>query len=356
MNDTTFWGELTYPFRTMGILLALFTFAVMLLAAGLAGEAVAVMLRADAAVLAMAAQVLLVLPVLLRFVIGYLEARMRGSEPKTLHTDHFGWFSEIWSLWPLAPLVGSGALFMTLDAAGDTALAWLLAALVIIIFPAMLAILTVTHSILESLNPLAIGRLILRARETYWVAPFTVIVVAFVTQVLAGVHILLYELILIILSLIAAGLTGRALRPFKLFDEVDIHTDESAADDKRRSTDNRQREANLGHAYGFASRNNLSGALDHLAEAIASDRDEFAAWRYYFDHMLNWDDAFPALKFGQRYVHYLLSIDAGIDAMKLVMRCRLIDERFRPLPDDLPMVVELLEKTGQDELARALRG
>ncbi len=355
MNDSTFWGELTYPFRKASILIALTVFSMMLVFVGVLGEILATMLRASPELLAAAAQVIIVLPVIVRFVLGYLEARMRGTEPETLRAEHFGWFSQGWSLWPLIPIVASGVLVVYLNAAGESTLAWLCAALIVVILPAMFAILTITHSILESLNPLAIARLIVRARETYWVAPVMLIFIAFFAQVLAGVHVLLYQVTLLILMLVGAGLTGRALRPFNFFDEVGIHTDESAADEKRRVTDDKQREADLGHAYGFASRDNVGGALDHLAHAIESDRDEYEAWRWYFEHMLKWESAFPALKFGQRYVGYLLSIDAGIDAMKLVMRCRMLDERFKPLPEDLPMIVALLEETGQHELARALK-
>ena len=355
MNDSTFWGELTYPFRHVGILIALFFLSMMLVVVGLLGEILATMLPASPEFIAFAAQVIIVLPVLLRFVLGYLEARMRGTEPETLRAEHFGWFSQAWSIWPLVPLVASGALVLFLDARGDSALAWLAAAVIVVILPAILAILTITHSVLESINPFAITRLILRARETYWVAPVMVIFLAFFAQVLAGVHVFLYQLTLIVLTIIGAGLTGRALRPFNFFDEVGIHVDETASDEKRRITDHKQREAVLVHAYGFASRDNVGGALDHLASAIESDRDEYEAWRWYFEHMLKWENCFPALKFGQRYISYLLSMDAGIDAMKLVMRCRMLDERFKPLPEDLPMIVSLLETTGQHELARALR-
>ncbi len=354
-NSDRLVDELLFPLRELGVLVTLLVFAFLLFVSGLLGEILAMVLGADPVLFAFVGQLLVALPAIVRFLLGYLEARMRGVSPPTLSFAHFSWFTRPWSLWPIVPLALTNAVLVLLLASGQTALAWGVAALVVAIMPAMLAILTITHSVLESLNPFAITRLVVRARDTYWIAPSVAIVTAFLIALLGDLPALVYEIAVILLCLLTAGITGWALRPFALFDEVYVHEDHTAAELKRRNFDDRQREAVLGHAYGFASRDNVEGALGHITNAIGADRGEHDAWQWYFEQMLKWENSFPAMKFAQLYITYLLSVGEQTQVIKLVMRCRMIDERFKPASENIPEVVALLERYDQPELARAIR-
>ena len=72
--------------------------------------------------------------------------------------------------------------------------------------------------------------------------------------------------------------------------------------------------------------------------------------------MLGWEIQQPALFFAQHYLHELLEYGEQGKAVKLILRCRLVDGRFRPLPDDRDAAIGAAQAVGNEELAAALRG
>ena len=80
-----------------------------------------------------------------------------------------------------------------------------------------------------------------------------------------------------------------------------------------------------------------------------------AAWRWYFDKMLGWEQQQHALFFAQHYIHDMLAHGERIPALKVIMRCRLIDEYFKPAPDDIPAAIQAAESSGNSELAAVLK-
>ncbi|MEM8682776.1 MAG: hypothetical protein AAGF72_05050 [Pseudomonadota bacterium] len=336
------WTEFSYPFRTLGVVVTIVVLEGLLILASSAGL-LGIWLT------------IVVLPALSRYLMMYLQSRSRDREPEVLGIEHFTWTSNFWSLFPVVPFVALAVILVPMAQGGQTTLAWIIGAVAVVLMPASLAVLSITHSPLQSLNPVAVVGLMVRCRSTYWIAPLVVLAFMFLLPMLDVFPSIVGEFLAIFMLLVAFGLIGATLRPHDIVDDVGVEPVLVAGEEVRKAISDKERTATLGHAYGFASRNNLVGAIDHLLSAIDSDREPQEAWRWYFEHMLKWENAYPALKFGQRYVSYLLSIDAGIDAMKLVMRCRLLDERFKPLPDDLAMIVALLEKTGQHDMARELR-
>ena len=42
-------------------------------------------------------------------------------------------------------------------------------------------------------------------------------------------------------------------------------------------------------------------------------------------------------------------------ALKVILRCRLIDAQFRPFPEDVPAAIEAAENSGNIELATVLK-
>lgn len=116
----------------------------------------------------------------------------------------------------------------------------------------------------------------------------------------------------------------------------------------------KQRTTVLNHAYGFVSRGNRSGGLQHIYYCLQDDPDPAAAWPWFFEQMMRWESNDAALQFAQRYLRELLHAGLKIQAVKLLLRARLVSERFRPLPDDTDRAIDAAKATGNDELAKAL--
>lgn len=110
----------------------------------------------------------------------------------------------------------------------------------------------------------------------------------------------------------------------------------------------------LNHAYGFISRDNYDGGLKHILDWIDEDPEPVAAWAWFLDHMLSWENQQPALRFAQHYLHDHLRHGEQIPAVKLIMRCRLIDECFRPSPEDSVAAVAACNACGNEDLAAML--
>jgi putative membrane protein insertion efficiency factor len=107
----------------------------------------------------------------------------------------------------------------------------------------------------------------------------------------------------------------------------------------------------LNHAYGFISRDNRDGGLRHIFDWIEEDPDPAGAWAWFFDRMLRWEDQRPALYYARHYIRDHLRHGEDVPAVKLIMRCRLVDEQFRPFPEDLPAAIAACESCNNPELA-----
>ena len=111
----------------------------------------------------------------------------------------------------------------------------------------------------------------------------------------------------------------------------------------------------LTQAYGFASRGNVNGALGHLYKELEEDPDSATGWPWYLEKMLQWDNVNPALMFAQQYLKRLLHAEEYVAAMKLISRCRLVNDAFRPLPEDRDLALEAAEECHNEELSHFLR-
>ena len=80
-----------------------------------------------------------------------------------------------------------------------------------------------------------------------------------------------------------------------------------------------------------------------------------AAWDWYLNRMFGWENQVHALFFARDYVHDALAHGEAVRALKAVMRCRLVDDRFRPRREDVPALIEAAERTGNRELAEVLQ-
>lgn len=333
--------ELAYPATSASTLVALATFVLLLrlaLAAGILGIWLAV----------------IVVPAFFRYLTMIAEARARGREADTPGIEFFSLGGSLWTLFPVVPILimaflvrwageSFGDLPATTAALGFTAL-----------LPAMIGVLVITHSPLQSADPRAINRFIRGCGAAYWYAPVTAVLIV-LAPALAGFLPVSVQIIVEVYFVAAFfAVIGAVIRHANLFDEIDVPTATEPDVEKDLVRLQRKRSAIINHAYGFASRGNRDGALAHIYDWLADDPDPDAAWPWFLEQMLSWDDTDPGLLLAQQYLGRLLEFGNGVAAVKLMLRCRLVNERFRPLSADLPAAVEAARASGNEELAAAL--
>ena len=297
-----------------------------------------------------------VLPAMCVYLMDVLERQACGALPKPPSVEHLQWFNSAWSLLQLLYLsafaytaYALGSLF------GEVVFLGVLLVFAAVL-PASLAILALTHSPVESLNPKAITRLIKRCRVTYWVAPAFALAAIFLVGRLsrAGTPDWLTELVALFLFFALYTLIGAIVRPQRLHEEIAIHQPVEPDANRLDAALLKERAAVLGHAYGLASRGNRHGGLRHVQDRIACDPAPDTAWRWFFEQMLDWDDKDAALGLGQHYLGWLLERGDDVSAVKLMTRCRLENETFQPLREDRELALQAAGRCGNEELVRAL--
>ena len=334
-------SEIVLPVTELSVLLSLVLFAV-LITLGMFGGLFGILL------------LVFLLPPVFRFQMLVLEASAKGVSPDPLDAENFSFAGSGWALFPL-PLVifivwaavtagqryGDNAALLVLLAA-----AWLL--------PAVFAVLVITRSPLQSLNPVAIFRLLKTCGGTFWIASVYLFVTSWLCLQLGSLPPLIATFLQLFLTFSFFSLTGALIRPHGLIDDVYIPDAIDPGDEEQRSDIDKHRNDVLGHAYVFISRDNRKGGFDHIFDAIAEDPDPIAAWDWYFGRMLTWDNQQHALFFAQHYIHDALQHGEDVRAVKVMMRCRLIDENFRPFNDDLAAAARAAEACQNSELAAVL--
>lgn len=333
--------EFTYPLRSVSTFLTLLTFfvlGVLVDAAGILGLWLAIV----------------ILPAICRYLMMLLEARARGQDAAAPGIEMFSWVGNGWSIFPLLPLALAvwAAISIGAKFGSDWALVFEFA--VAAVLPASLAVLAITHSPAESLNPVTIVRLMSRCGVAYWVAPAGVVAVALLLSQLGALPALLLQFLVLYLVFAVFGVSGAVIRPFGLVDDVEIHDAIEADDEQLQQERVRQRTQVLNHAYGFASRGNRAGALEHIYRWLDNDPEAADSWPWFLDHMLRWENTVPALQYAQRYLRQLLVSGECISAVKLMLRCQLIDPSFRPQAEDLALAIAAAEQCGNQELASVL--
>lgn len=333
--------ELAFPVTSATTVIALLTFAVLIrlaVAAGLLGLWLAVV----------------TVPAVLRYMTTIAEARVEGVDTTTPGIETFSIVGQWWTLFPIVPVTALAYVVWIAQGAADGIPAVLAALGLVAILPALIGVLVLTHSPLASLDPRAITHFIRGCGPSYGYALVTtalVVVLALVPDLLPAWVLVLVEAYLVAACFAViggvsrdAGLTGQIDIPDAVEPDVDsVH--ESMA---------RNRSRVLDHAYGLASRGNRDGALAHVRDGLANDPDPDSAWQWFVEQMLRWEDSYPGLLLAQQYLERLLALDCHVAAVKLMLRCRLLDERFRPLPSDLSAAIEAARSCDNDELVAAL--
>lgn len=110
----------------------------------------------------------------------------------------------------------------------------------------------------------------------------------------------------------------------------------------------------LNHAYGYVSRGNRAGGLEHIYEWLQEDPAPGHAWAWFFEQMLLWEVPDAAMVFAQQYLRCLLHAEDAVAAVKLMLRCQQISDTFRPLAEDTPQALVAARQCRADELVKFL--
>lgn len=335
--------ELLFPLTDTVLLIAIISFALLTAlaaAAGLPGLWLGVIL----------------VPALYRYLLMLLEARALGKSTPVAGIEVFNIIDNFWSLTPLILLALSIWGGFLLHRAVSPLAAQSFIAVLLVILPASLAILALTRSPVESLNPLAITRMIRACGPGYAVLPAVMalsgLLVAFLAfsplpsvVVTAGGYYAMF---------LTFSMTGAVLHARNVRFAISIPDAREPDGETIRQRSLAARRQVLTHAYGFASRGNREGGLAHIRQALCEEDDSDDAWRWYFAAMLEWESKDAALMLGQEYLTRLLQERRDVEAVKLMSRCVLADGRFRPLPDDREAARDLASRLGRDDLIRQL--
>lgn len=291
-----------------------------------------------------------------RYNMVLLEARAKGVNPEPPGIEMFSLVGKLWTLFPAVHLaIGYGLVRLGSVALGPGG-AFAIGAAYLLVLPALLAILAITRSPLESLNLGTAFRLIGRIGKGYWAAPAALILAALLPVVipeLPGIAALIIDLGI---GFGVIAVIGAMVRPFDFFAEVDIEAPVEVEPEKANQHLEKGRVAALNHAYGFASRENVDGALRHIKQWVREE-DPYPgdAWPWFFNAMLKWEDTYPALKLAQDYLDLLLRSGDTAGAVKLLLRCKYANEEFRPHASSRDAAIAAAESAGHGELVDWLR-
>lgn len=299
---------------------------------------------------------LIVIPAVIRFQMIVLEARARSATPATPDIGFFNWFGNAWTLFPFVTVSALTLATVLLGQEFGTAWAILPVLFAAAFFPASIAVLAITHSPLQSLNIVALGRLWKKCRSTFWVTALFLIIASWLAVEALTLAFTWASLVWLLLSFAFFSLVGSLIEPYGLIEDIDIPAPlEQDADLVATELEGARTDV-LNHAYGFISRGNREGGFHHLFDWIEKDPDPVAAWDWFFAQMLRWENPRPALFFAQHHIHDHLRHGEQVPAVKLIMHCRLIDDRFRPFHDDMAAAIAACDACNNPQLAAILRG
>lgn len=342
MNFTEYLRELAYPARSFGTAISLISFFLLLSLASAAG------------VLGLWLA-FLVLPALFRYLILLVQARARGVEAAPVGAEYFSPVASLWTLYVFVPMVFVGLGWRLTDEFFGVGAGMLFGLLAAAIIPAMMAVLAITQSPAQSLNPVALWTLVRETGAGYLFGPATFILALLAPRFPGWIPDWLQSLAELYLVFAFFAVTGATMRRRKLIEQVYIDEPLQAESETQLSDLDKQRTGILNHAYGFVSRGNREGGLKHIYTWLREDPSPEQAWAWFFEQMLQWEQERSALFFAQCYLSRLLAIGEPVKAVKLVLRCQTLDETFRPLRDDIPATIDAALHSGNTPLADALK-
>ena len=344
MKATDIGRELVYPAMQSSVLIVLITFYLLLELAAF-GRILGLFLA------------IFVVPALMRYLMLLLAARARGDDPDTPGIESFLLFDNAWALFPVVHV--AAAIYVPYLSGNEfgTVGVFFSGGLLVAVIPASLAVLAVSHSPVESMKPRAVIGVINRCGPGYWIAPLyllaTIILIGWLrTQSFPK---LLLEFVAFYLVFVAFGLIGGLVRPLELDKQMGLPEPLEPGDPEIGQRLEKDRTAVLNHAYGLISRDNRAGGIQHIDAWLEQEPDPEAARAWFMEQMLRWEHNEAALPFAQQTVSRLLHDGEQAAAVKLMLRCRLVNENFRPLPGDRQLALEAARNSHNDELINLLR-
>ncbi len=345
MTSADLFREIVYPLRTLSLALVLIFTSLLVF--------IAISLIKVGFVLAIPGIVALVLftPVYFRYLLVVLEARANDSPPPVLAVEMVEPWTNLMMLTPvLLYLLGFVAAILFFP--DVTWPRYLYALCVISLLPATLAILSITRSAVESLNPLALLKTIRACGPLYLLIPSTVGAMGLIIYALAaaGVPKLPVEMGVNYVLVLLFTLTAAVLREKELARDVNIGppVERAARLDDIALQKARQNVAN--HAYGMISRGNRDGGFAHIDQWLAAEAEPGAAASWFFYEMLKWESKEAALFYARPCLAALLRDGDDARALKLISRCLYEDSRWKPAEEDRAMVTTLLSRHQREDL------
>jgi len=297
----------------------------------------------------------LIVPAVFRLQMIVLEARALGREPPPLDIQSFNWLGNAWSLFSLPLFVLAGWSVLAAYAAFGEQAGGLALVTAAFILPAPLAILVITHSPLQSLNPVAIVRVLKECAPTLWMASVYLAVAGWLSIQAELLPWMIANLVQMFLSVSFFSLLGSLIEPYGLMSNVSIPDPLERTEEEDAERLEKDRADVLSHAYAFISRGNRDGGFAHIVDRIDSEADPAAAWAWFFGQMMAWENEQHALFFAQKYIHDMLQHGEKGPAVKVILRCQSVSEGFHPAREDLPAAIDAAESTGNIELAAVLK-
>ena len=195
-------------------------------------------------------------PAFLRYLTMIAEARAQGRDAAPPGIEYFTLVGNVWTLFPVIPALIMANLVGAAGAAYGDAAATILAAGFACLLPALVAVLIITHSPLQSIDPRALYRFIRRCGASYWFAPAAAMLFVIVPMVLGFLPNLALNLLEVYLLVAFFAVTGAVTRGSNLFEDVDLPEAAEPDEEKYQQGLARERASVLNHAYGFVSRGN----------------------------------------------------------------------------------------------------
>ncbi len=299
---------------------------------------------------------IVIVPAYFRYLLYLLEARANGRDAPSPGIELFNWVENFWSLFPLVLLclLIWGEYFLARNL--PFAVAVIPGVLVLFLYPASMAALAVTRSPVESLDPVALLRVIRACGRDYLLVPMAIIATSLLISYLVYLDAptMLTRAATMYASFLMFTLTGRVLHEHAVAIPVELPPQRQPDARQLDAARTRERTNVLNHAYGFVSRGNRQGGLQHLYRWLDHEANADEAYRWFFAEMLKWESKEAALLLAQKYLNWLLSQSRDTDALKLISRCVLENARFKPLPEDRDAALAAAERLGNDDLIEYL--
>lgn len=315
--------ELSYPLRDAAIVPAILVFA------GLYTLAIY-------ATLPGLWLLVLLVPALFQYMLVILQARAEGKPAPAVDVELFGWVHRPWRLFPLVLVAFPGVAAYFSLAGGHETLAGVIGLAVLMLLPLSLAVLALTQSVFQCLHPLRMwevargwGARYLRVMAVSLTGPVLLVLVnGVVSSVFLNALVVTYGLFLL------ATVAGHALDKAGMMQDVTIPDPVLPTPEELSARTDSRRTGVLNHAYGMASRGNVSGGVRHLLDDIHGDSDPLVSYRWYFRHIQNWNSPLATSRLGGQFVSFLLDREMGQEAIKVIVMCRHANPAFElPAPD-----------------------